>query len=114
MGGRASRRKGHDWERAVAKRLRAIFGTAVRRGWQSRDGAEQPDVDGSPWWVECKRSKRPNIEAALGQAEDAAARANDGRAVMAVCKADGAPATVTLRLDDALDLIEEWYERGSR
>ena len=69
MGGRASRRKGHDWERAVAKRLRAIFGTAVRRGWQSRDGAEQPDVDGSPWWVECKRSKRPNIEAALVQAE---------------------------------------------
>ena len=114
MSGRSSRRKGHDFERAVASRLREMFGDDVRRGWQSRDGADAPDVDGTPFWIECKRGQRTSIYAALRQAEDAAWSAGDKRAPVAICKDDGKAATFTMRLDDALDLIQEWLERGER
>lgn len=112
MTGRASRRKGHDFEREIAARLRAVFGEDVKRGWQARDGADAPDVDGTPFWIECKRGKRTSIYAALRQAEDAAWSACDKRAPVAICKDDGRVATLTMRLDDALDLIQEWVERG--
>lgn len=110
-GGRASRRKGHDWEREVARQFReALPGADVTRGWQSRAGTDQPDVDGTPFWVECKVGKRPNILAALRQADEA--KGNDPRPSLAICKTDRDTPTVTLYLDDFLDLVGEWWERG--
>jgi hypothetical protein len=39
--GKAARRKGHDWEREVARRFDVVFGEdRVHRGLQYRTGAE--------------------------------------------------------------------------
>jgi hypothetical protein len=107
MGGRASRRKGHDWEREVASRFREVFGhDKVRRGLQTRTGREVPDVDALCFWIECKRGKQTNPKAALRQA---AAVATKGRIPLAICKDDRCAPTATLLLDDFLELVEEWW-----
>jgi len=112
MGGRASRRKGHDWEREVAARFRAVFGeNAVRRGLQSRSGEEVPDVEVPCFWVECKREKRTNPKAALMQA---VASAPKGRIPVAMCKEDRCEPMATLLLDDFLDLVGEWWQLSKR
>ena len=110
--GRASRRKGHDWEREVATRFREIFGNEqVRRGLQSRSGEEVPDVEVPCFWIECKREKRTNPRAALTQAVDAATK---GRIPIAVCKDDRRDPIVTLLLDDFLELVGEWWQQRDR
>lgn len=50
---------------------------AIRRGWQSRMGHDDPDVCGLPgFWVECKTGRQPNMRAAYKQAKaDAKGRA---------------------------------------
>jgi hypothetical protein len=92
-GGRA---KGHSWERAVANIFRAA-GYQARRGLQSRDGSEAPDVivDGLTWWIEakCGGPARDPV-AALEQAE----RASPGVAAVAICKRDRCEPTATVRL----------------
>jgi len=110
MGGRASRRKGADFERAMVHRFREVFGEDVRRGLQSR-GEEVPDVDVPCFWVECKREKRTSPRAALEQAIDAAPR---GRIPIAICKDDRRDPTVTLLLDDFLELVREWWSHTNR
>lgn len=111
MGGRSSRRKGADFERAMVHRFREVFGDEdVRRGLQSR-GEEVPDVDVPCFWVECKREKRTSPKAALAQAVDAAPK---GRIPIAICKEDRSDATVTLLLDDFLELVREWWSLTSR
>ena len=107
MSGRSSRRKGHDYERAVARELREVFGDDVRRGMQFRDGADAPDVVVPCFWVECKRGKRTSPVAALRQA----ATASEGKGLwpIAVCKDDNEPATVTMSFEDFLDLVREWW-----
>ncbi len=54
-----SRNKGHNYEREIAAFYRELFGEA-KRGLQSRDGDEAPDVIVPQLpgiWVECKRYK---------------------------------------------------------
>lgn len=67
MGGKLSRTKGHNFERYVAKRLRALYPEA-RRGLQYRDGMECSDVVGTPFHIECKRHRRVNVQKAFAQA----------------------------------------------
>ena len=113
MSGRASRRKGHDFERAVASRLACVFGAdKVRRGLQYRDGAECPDVVCPGFWIECKRGRLTNPRAALRQA--LADSEEKGAWAVAVCKDDGDPPHVTLTLDDFVDLLTEWHALKSR
>ena len=57
------RRKGHDFERWVARQL------GTRRGYQYRDGADAPDVVMPGWHLECKCGANPSVWAALEQAE---------------------------------------------
>jgi hypothetical protein len=107
--GRLSRRKGHDWEREVVTRFATVFGEDnVRRGFQYRDGAECPDVIAPALWIECKRGRRTNTRAALRQAFEASA----GKGVwpVAVCRDDGEAPTVTLYLEDFVDLLGEWWQ----
>ena len=101
--GKSSRRKGHDFEREIARQLREVFGDGVHRGFQSRSGGEAPDVEVPYFWIECKRGQRTNIKAALEQAMSAM---GPGKIALAVCKDDKQPATATLLLDDLLDLLE--------
>ncbi len=113
MDGRGARRKGHDFERETARRFAEVFGsTEVRRGLQYRDGADCADVIAPALWIECKRGRKTNARAALAQAT--AASEGKGYWPIAVCKDDNEPATVTISLDDFLDLVREWWELRRR
>ena len=96
--GREQRRKGHDFERWVAKWLRERFpGLAddIKRGWQSA-GPYTPDVI---WpgniWFECKRGRKPNPRAALTQA---LGDAPEGHLAVGIIKDDGQEPFVVLSL----------------
>jgi hypothetical protein len=83
-------------------------GAEVRRGFQYRGGEEAPDVECPIWWIECKHGKRPSIRNALDQARGDCPK---GRMPIAVVKDDRVPPTVTLDLDDFLEVIAEWWAR---
>lgn len=101
--GRASRRKGHDFERGMVHELREVYGAIVRRGLgQARAANEVPDIDGTPFWLELKHHHRPNIPAALAQA----ARDSGGRRPpMAITRATNGPVIVSLRFEDFVRLV---------
>lgn len=83
--GKRSRRKGKTWERKIARDLKDIFGGDVRRGWQSRQGDDEADVEQVPlFWIEAKHGKGASgIRKALAQATDATTR---DRWPVAICK----------------------------
>ena len=108
MSGASSRRKGHDFERAIVHRFReAMSEAAVKRGIQSRSGAEVADIDLPCFWPELKRHRRTNPREALRQAVETCPK---GRWPIGVCKDDEEPAFVVMGLDDFLDLVTEWWE----
>ena len=112
MSGARSRRKGARFEREMVLRFReAMPGAEVRRGLQCRSGAEAADIDCPVFWPELKRGKKPHMRAALRPAIEASP---DGRLPIAVVRDDRAAPTVTLLLDDFLDLVGEWWELGSQ
>jgi len=100
--GALSRRKGAGFEREAAAELRRVWPEAKRGLGQARDASEVPDVEGTPFWPECKRGKRVNIRAAIAQALEASKA--DGRPVLVVSREDGREALATLRLCDFLDM----------
>jgi len=107
MKGAACRRKGHDYEREIARLLAGIFGPEnSRRGIQYRSGSEVPDVEVPAFWVECKRGRRTNIRAALVQASEAC---HAPKWLLAVCKDDNDRAVAAMYLDDFIDLVREWW-----
>lgn len=112
MSGASSRRKGHDFERALVRRFREVMpGAEVRRGLQCRGGEEVADVDCPVFWVEAKRGKKPVVRAALKQAIETAPK---GRIPLAVIRDDRAPAFAVILLDDLLDFISEWWAGRQR
>ena len=83
--GKASRTKGHGFEREAARDMQLVYPTAKRGIGQSRGGgAELPDVDGTPFHIECKRGVKVNVRAALRQAQ----RDSQGRPVLVLVKED--------------------------
>ena len=112
MGGAMSRRKGAQFERWLVHRFReAMPGAEVRRGLQARGGDEVPDVDCPLLWIEAKRGRKPNVRAALRQAEEGAPK---GRMPVAVIRDDRSEAFVTLNLEDFLEIIHRWWELSQR
>lgn len=93
-----SRMKGKRGERAIAELLRPVFGAGVKRGWQSRSGRDGSDIEGTPYWIEVKVGKCPNVRAALKQATEA----TDGRMPVVVVKDDRREPFVVMRLSDWL------------
>ena len=114
--GRANRRRGHSWEREIAIIFRELWPEA-KRGYQARGGTkEAPDVDGTPFFIECKRGKKTNIKAALAQADAACHQVTetgtvkvDTRPPIAICKDDRQKATVTMYLEDFMELMRRFY-----
>jgi hypothetical protein len=102
--GAGSRRKGHAFERALARRFReALEAPDVRRGLQTRDGAEAADVEGVPgFWIEAKAHRRVNLRAALTQA---IAAAPAGRKPVVIAKDDRQQPVALMLLDDFIALI---------
>lgn len=90
--GKTNRRKGHQFERDVAKLFRRWFPEA-RRGLQYRDGRECCDVEGTPYWIECKRRKKIGwraLESIFKKIE------SDGRPVILISKCDHQPIIINL------------------
>tara|TARA_Y100001963_G_scaffold93365_4_gene128518 strand:- start:3472 stop:3819 length:348 start_codon:yes stop_codon:yes gene_type:complete len=113
MSGRRSRTKGKAWEREVAQLLRR-FWVDARRGFQSRAGDDEADVEDTPFWVECKVGQRPNVFKAFDQAE----LASDGRPVLIAIKRN-APNShqdpscfMAMRIENFLDLLEAAVGEG--
>lgn len=110
MGGKASRTKGHDFERKIARRLREVMpGADIRRGLQSRSGGDAADVVCPYFHVECKKGPKPGVRAALAQA---ARDARPGQAPIAVIGDDRKEPFVVIGLEDFLNFVKEWWELG--
>ena len=93
MGGRMSRNKGAAFERWVANELKKAGLPAKRGLGQARSASEVPDVDLPGWWIECKRHKKCDREAAWRQAVEAAVGSE--RIPVAICKDDHGKPTAT-------------------
>jgi hypothetical protein len=112
--GAAQRIKGFSWEREVANLLKPVFPSARRGLGQARDGSDVPDVDQTPFWIECKVGQRPNIQKAVQQALDASLAKGDGRPPVVVSKRDRCTPLVTMHLGDWIKMLAMVYgERDS-
>ena len=111
--GRRSRTKGAVFEREVAAVLRGVYPGAERCIAQSRTAAREGcDVEGTPFFIECKVGGRPNVLAAMRQARrdrDGDARGKkgtkDARPVPVVAQRTREPATVTMELDAFVEIV---------
>lgn len=108
--GKLSRNKGAAFERLIAKQLRNIGIPAKRTGWaQAQNKSNAPDVQAEdlPLWIECSVGARPNIEAKVHQAIEAAPQTNW---TVAFTKKDRGAILATMPADDFLDLLQEWFQ----
>ena len=98
---KASRDKGKRGEREVVALLRDLYQDA-RRGFQSRQGDDEADVECTPWWIEVKRVKAQETpRKAMAQAVDA----TDGRPPVVFTRRDNSDWLVTMRVSDWLDVV---------
>ena len=119
MGGKASRTKGHGFEREVAAFLRERVGIDAKRGLsQPRGGsAEEPDVltpGGWPLWLECKRGKKTDSRAAMRQARNALVRGSVDAWPVVICRDDGEDAYATVPLELLGLLLLLWDRRSPK
>lgn len=106
--GNKSRTKGLNFERDVAEKLREAGYHDAKRGLGQADGARKiPDIEGTPFWIECKVGKRPPIEDAMRQAMYDAEDANDLRTELVISKKDFGDVLVTIRFDDFIWLAKK-------
>jgi hypothetical protein len=103
VSGRASRRKGHNFERKVARDLRKILGDA-RRGYQSRNSIDKVEDIQCPLLApECKAYKaNAPIRRAYEQALEVCP---DNKIPMAITKEDYKEPLVTLSYKDFLAML---------
>jgi len=107
MSGKASRRKGHDYEREVAKLYRQHGFIDAKRGYQNRSGADEPDVKGLPFWVECKHyGKPPSAWTAIEQAETAIDEGDGGQMPVAHLKHTRCGSLVAIREAEWFRIVE--------
>jgi len=101
--GKFSKAKGSRFERSIVAAFRVAFPEARRGLGQARGGGGAADVVGIPgYWVECKVGARPNVLAALRQAEGNAG----GEVPVAVVKVDREGTTATLPLAAFITLLD--------
>jgi len=101
-----SRNKGAAGERELIEYLQAqLPKLTLKRSTQAAGGTTYADIEGSPWWIECKRQVRPNIRAALQQASEA----SDGRVPVACTRADRDCWLLTIELTDLREFVRDAY-----
>ncbi len=114
MGGRASRVKGHNFERDVCGMFREACNLdhkQVKRGLsQPRGGtAEEPDVvlpPEFPLWLECKVGKLTNPRAALKQAQKALKEQKVSNKIpVAICKDDRTEPVAMIPLQTFIQMV---------
>jgi PHD/YefM family antitoxin component YafN of YafNO toxin-antitoxin module len=105
------RTKGATYERWCANKLRSVYPHAKRGIGQARSASEVPDVDGTPWWVECKHQKTLNVQAALVQADEARlACPSPHGSPLVIARRDRERDIVALYLDDFIHMASELEE----
>lgn len=88
MSGASSRRRGHDWERRVARDLSELYGVQAERILhETRDGNVGDVGSNLPLSIQAKCQKRPSVWRALREAEEAAGPGE--HPVAAVCRRHG-------------------------
>ena len=106
--------KGHTFERDIAKKFKDLyalfFGSKIpfdfKRGIQSVDGTDAPDVETPHFYIECKfHSQEPNIRKALEQAYKARKK-TDKRYVIAITKTNYQKPIVGMYLEDFFNFIK--------
>jgi hypothetical protein len=109
--GKMQREKGKRGEREMADELKQWlpqFADKIKRGLQSRDGAEVADVEGVPgFWFENKQGAKPNPRAALKQAQAAAAM---DQIVAVRIRDDRQEPFFVLPADDFYTMLEAWFD----
>jgi len=100
--GKMQRRKGAVNERDAANWIKPIYPDA-RRSANQAAGAMQPDVDGTPFWVEVKSGKSIGLWAALQQAIYDRKVANDGRPILLYLKRDRTVPVVVMLASEFMD-----------
>jgi len=105
MSGKLSRNKGATFERLIATELKEVHPGARRGVGQTQSAGNGADVEGTPFWIECKHGKQPNIRAAYKQAIEARKEADDPRPVLVVSRRDREPIMATLELKTLISLL---------
>lgn len=114
--GKFSKDKGKRGERSTATDLREMFpelADNIRRGWQVREGDDDPDVVGIPgYWFEVKCGKSVHMSNALEQAASAATGSN--AVPVAVIRVDRKKPIVVMYWSDFLTMIRRIYDYENR
>lgn len=111
--GKLSRNKGKVFERFVAAAFREVYGDTVKRGWQAREGHDAPDVENTPFWVECKHHKKVNIHAAVAQAREESERAKSGLPILVATQNNGERPLVVVEMETFFTLLAA-YEASKK
>lgn len=103
----AERAKGRRYEQTTATFFRTVVGGKVTRGWQSREGSDNPDVFVQRLpnlWVECSHRAKGNwLYDKYEQAKEAAPK---GHEVVIHAKADNKDDVVLISRDLWARLLE--------
>lgn len=105
-----SRTKGASYEREVAEAMRTVWPGAKRGIGQARSGSEVPDVDGTPFWVECKRRARIPFTKWMKQADLAATVHGNAKTPALVLREDAGKSYVVVDLDTFLRLCAQVWQ----
>lgn len=105
--GKASRNKGANAERELAKLIRDTWGYDVHRGYVFHHESDLVGLDGIH--CEVKRVEHLNIFKAMAQAIREAIKRKDGLPTV-FFRRDGGEWMVTMRLEDWIDLYGAWRD----
>lgn len=115
--GKAARRKGHDAERELVREFNEVLKPPwhAERRLQVKGGKGKGDVEISyeadpVFHIESKRRKRPNIKAALEQAEQ---DCRAGVMPIAYTRADREEAIVSMRMDTFIVLLKAYTDQSN-
>ena len=104
--GKSQREKGKRIERLIARELAPLWPDVVRSAMQSR-GADLPDLDQAPAWIECKGGKAPPIRPALEQARRDRDASVCDLPIMAATHEDRKETLITMPVSDFVALVLE-------
>lgn len=109
MGGAHSSNKGIRGERELACILAGLYPNAHRgrqkTGQGHTGGSQAPDIDGTPFWIECKRAKTVMWRKSYYTAVRESLEANDPRPVILIARPDREEWMAHLSLKTLMELL---------
>jgi hypothetical protein len=105
-------RRTRDLRRQLLRSLGGVFGADHVRARDASDGPTAPDILAPNVAVTCVLGRQTSARAAL---REAASRTRcPDEFVVAVCKDEGEPAHVAMRMEDFMALLDEWQTSRRR